>query len=161
MILLWATWGATQCKFESLTSLLCSKVVQPWPVALPLYVKVLIFSNMDQEMISLVCLWKSNEHLYWAFCSLRLRVFCSQSHHWHIPSVTKEQADVTEFPFQRWEHGAEEDLASCLNVATKQMTCKTSGGTHFPLPSFHLANLPIIIISIIIIPNIYQILQKR
>lgn len=120
-------------------------------LCLCLSVKVLIFSNMDQEMISLVCLWKSNKHLYWAFCSPRLRVFCSQSHHWHIPSVTKEQADVTEFPFQRWEHGAEEDLASHLNVAAEQTTCKTRGGTHFPLPSFPLVLgwSPIIIISVI------------
>lgn len=40
----------------NVNSLLCSKVVQPWPVHLPLYIKVLLFSNMDQEIISLLCL---------------------------------------------------------------------------------------------------------
>lgn len=38
----------------SLASLLCSGLVQPSPVHLPLYIKALGFFNMDQEMISSV-----------------------------------------------------------------------------------------------------------
>lgn len=45
------------------------------------------------------------------------------------------------FPLRGEKTGAEEDEASCLSVAAKQMSCKTSGGIHFPLPSFYLAVL--------------------
>lgn len=39
---------------ESLASLLCSKIVQPLPVHLPLYLRVAFFFSLDQEIISSV-----------------------------------------------------------------------------------------------------------
>ena len=77
---------------------------------------------MDQEMVSsvmgmftLACKSLADiciELLFSRTQGVLIRISC----HWHILSVTKEQADITEFPIQRWEkwgRGRWSKLYSC------------------------------------------------
>ena len=102
--------------------LLLSKMTRPSPVHLPPCVKFLSFFNMDQEMVSsvmglfmLACKSLTDiciELLLSRTQGVLIRISC----HWHLLSVTKEQADITEFPIQRWEkwgRGRWSKLSSC------------------------------------------------
>lgn len=90
-----------------MASLLRPRVAQPSAVHLPLCVRGLTFFNVDPEMISSVMgislfvnesLTNICIELLFSTAWGVLLTLCS---HWHILSVTKEQADITEFPFQR------------------------------------------------------------
>lgn len=90
-----------------MASLLRPRVAQPSAVHLPLCVRGLTFFNMDPEIISSVMgislfvnesLTNICIELLFSTAWGVLLTLCS---HWHILSVTKEQADITEFPFQR------------------------------------------------------------
>lgn len=86
---------------------LCPKMVWPSPEHLPPCIKVLAFFHMDHEMNSSVMgtFMLAGESLTNICVELLLPrtrgVLLRISCHWHILSVTKEQAGITEFPIQR------------------------------------------------------------